>query len=70
MLLSEAKIKGIILPSKKYDRELDIEETFEGAYRRCDTGFFKGKIYKLDLSSAYPNMIINFCLDIEYNSWW
>jgi len=61
MLLSEAKIKGIILPNKHYDLESE-EETFEGAYRRCDTGLYKN-LWKLDLSSAYPATIINFCLD-------
>jgi len=73
MVLSEAKSMGIILPSKNYDSELD--ETFEGAYRRCNiedkdgttierlTGLYKN-LYKVDLSSAYPQSIINFCLDI------
>jgi DNA polymerase elongation subunit (family B) len=68
MLLKEAKQKGIILPSKHYGDEnpstfVNTEETFEGAYRRCETGLFKG-LWKLDLSSAYPMAIINFCLDI------
>lgn len=63
ILLREAKQKGIILPSKHYGEGIEIEETFEGAYRRCDTGLYKN-IWKLDLSSAYPMAIINFCLDI------
>jgi DNA polymerase elongation subunit (family B) len=62
MLLTEAKQKGIVLPSKKYGIETD--ETFEGAYRRCDTGLYKN-LWKLDLSSAYPMAIINFCLDVQ-----
>jgi DNA polymerase elongation subunit (family B) len=67
ILLREAKTKGIILPSKHYgegqDNPFVTEETFEGAYRRCETGLFKN-LYELDLSSAYPQMIIDFCLDI------
>jgi len=62
MLLTEARQKGIVLPSKKYGIETD--ETFEGAYRRCDTGLYKN-LWKLDLSSAYPMAIINFCLDVQ-----
>lgn len=61
ILLKEAKQKGIILPSKHYDRE--DEESFEGAYRRGDGGFYKG-LWKLDLASAYPMAVVNFCLDI------
>jgi len=65
ILLREAKQKGIILPSKHYGEGIEVEEIgFEGAYRRCDTGLYKG-LYKLDLSSAYPMAIINFCLDIS-----
>lgn len=63
ILLREAKQKGIVLPSKHYGEGIEIEETFEGAYRRCDTGLYKN-LWKLDLSSAYPQAIINFCLDI------
>ncbi len=76
ILLREAKQKNIILPSKKYGQDLPEEETsFEGAYRRCNimdkedniikkcTGLHKN-VFKLDLSSAYPGMIIEFCLDI------
>jgi len=65
ILLREAKQKGIILPSKHYGEGIEVEEIgFEGAYRRCDTGLYKN-LWKLDLSSAYPMAIINFCLDIS-----
>jgi len=65
ILLREAKQKGIILPSKHYGEGTEVEEIgFEGAYRRCNTGFYKN-LWKLDLSSAYPMAIINFCLDIS-----
>jgi DNA polymerase elongation subunit (family B) len=63
MLLSEAKAKGIILPSKHYGEEYIEEVEFEGAYRRADLGRFEN-LYKLDLSSAYPMAIIELCLDI------
>lgn len=62
MILSEAKQKNIILPSKKYEQE-ETEETFEGAYRECRTGLYKS-LFKLDLGSAYPSAIVDFCLDI------
>jgi len=65
ILLKEAHQKGIILPSKHYGEGIEIEEIgFEGAYRRCDTGLYKN-LWKLDLASAYPMAIINFCLDIS-----
>lgn len=65
ILLREAKQKGIILPSKHYGEGNEVEEIgFEGAYRRCETGLYKG-LWKLDLASAYPMAIINFCLDIS-----
>ena len=63
MLLSEAKTKNIILPSKHYGEDYVEEIEFEGAYRRADLGRFEN-LYKLDLSSAYPMAIIDFCLDI------
>jgi DNA polymerase elongation subunit (family B) len=81
ILLREAKQKGIILPTHHYGQdqiEVIDEIGFEGAYRRCNimdkleekkilkkyTGFHKN-VWKLDLSSAYPMAIINFCLDIS-----
>lgn len=64
MLLTEAKSKGIILPSKHYGEDIILDDVeFEGAYRKCEIGRFE-KLYKLDLSSAYPMAIIDFCLDI------
>lgn len=64
ILLKEARQKGIILPSKKYGGEsVEVEETFEGAYRDCQKGLYKN-LWKLDLGSAYPQAIINFCLDV------
>ena len=74
MILSEASAKRIVLPSKKYGLDIELEETFEGAYRRCNIEDKEGKtiermtglhkdIWKMDIGSAYPQMIINFCLD-------
>lgn len=64
MLLTEARQKNIILPSKTYGEEFDNEIEFEGAYRRANLGRFEN-LWKLDLSGAYPNAISNFCLDIS-----
>jgi len=75
MLLSEARRMNIILPSKKYGEDQEDEEMeFEGAYRRCDILDKDGKVieklvgryenlHKIDLSGAYPQAIIDFCLD-------
>ena len=65
MLLKEAKSKGIILPSKHYGEDVIDEVEFEGAYRHCKTGRYLEKVWKADLSGAYPQAIINFCLDIS-----
>ena len=59
-LLKEAKKQNIILPMRQKDVE---KENFEGAYREAfETGVFFD-IGKYDLASAYPNAIIDFCLD-------
>jgi len=60
LLLSEAKRQNVVLPMRQKDVE---KEEFEGAYREAfKTGAF-WNIGKYDLSSAYPNAIIDFCLD-------
>ncbi len=60
LLLQEAKKQNIILPMRKRDVE---KESFTGAYREAfETGVFFD-IGKYDLASAYPNAIIDFCLD-------
>ncbi|MFH0806062.1 MAG: 3'-5' exonuclease [Patescibacteria group bacterium] len=66
LALQEAKNQNVVLPREKYKEdyeENDDEKKFEGAYRRCETGLFKN-LYEVDLSSAYPAAIIEFCLDI------
>lgn len=61
LLLAEARKRNIILPSK--NRDYSHKEHFQGAFRESfGTGVFNNLV-KLDLASAYPNMIIDFCLD-------
>jgi DNA polymerase elongation subunit (family B) len=69
LILSEAKLQNIVLPKKKYGMDIPEgdAETFEGAYRRAEPGRYKSteelKLWKVDLASAYPQAIIDFCLD-------
>ena len=68
LLLEEAKNKQVVLPNrpKKEDiGEVSDEPAFQGATRDIDeAGLFKD-VAKLDLTSAYPSMIVNFCLDAQ-----
>ena len=59
IILQEAKKREVILPNRSKSNEA---ETFQGAYRRAETGRFFD-IYKADVASMYPNQLINFCLD-------
>ena len=61
LLFEEAKIKRVILPNSPPKN--DEESTFEGAIRECLERGALFNIGKFDLTSAYPNMIRNFCLD-------
>jgi len=63
LLLEEAKLKNIILPNK-IDRE-DEESTFQGATRDIEKAGIYFDVGKFDLTSAYPSMIVNFCLDTQ-----
>lgn len=57
LILAEAKRQKVILPAKKkYEEEI----TYEGAYRTAKTGLFL-QVFKADIASAYPNIIISFC---------
>jgi len=59
LLLKEAKAKGVCLPSK----EQSVVENYEGAFREAfKTGRFFD-IGKADLTSAYPSVLKEFCLD-------
>lgn len=60
LLFQEAKTKNIILPNKISGIE---GKSFQGATRESEITGSKFNIGKLDLGSAYPSMIINFCLD-------
>jgi DNA polymerase elongation subunit (family B) len=60
LLLEEAKHKNIILPTKIKDIE---KMEFEGATRESEVLGSQFNIGKFDLTSAYPSMIVNFCLD-------
>ena len=67
LLLIEAHKKNIVLPNRpamKSKEERDAEEEgFEGADREAAQTGALFDIGKFDLTSAYPNMITNFCLD-------
>ena len=60
LLLEEAKNKNIILPNKQKEQE---KEDFQGATRDSLTTGTLFDIGKFDLTSAYPSMMVNFCLD-------
>lgn len=61
LCLSEARKMGIILPSKRKNEE---KVSFKGAFREVfETGLINEKVLKLDLTSAYPTIMKNFCLD-------
>jgi len=60
LILQEAFKQNIVLPMKPKDNE---KEDFEGAYREAYNLGAHWNIGKYDLASAYPNMIIDFCLD-------
>ena len=62
LALEEAKKLNIILPSKNHEGE---KGNVEGAYRDTfGTGLYKD-LAKVDLSGAYPQAIIDFCLSPE-----
>lgn len=60
LLLEEAKLKNIILPDKKENSD---DKGFKGAIRDTEVTGAHFNIGKSDLTSAYPSMITNFCLD-------
>jgi DNA polymerase elongation subunit (family B) len=65
LLFDEAKRKNIVLPNKPDVNEEDEDTTFEGAVRNVENPGLFFDIGWSDLSSAYPSMIINFCLDTQ-----
>jgi len=60
ILFKLAQKKGIVLPNVPRGNE---DTTFEGAIREVRQSGALFDIGKVDLSSAYPSMIVNFCLD-------
>ena len=65
MLFQEAHRQNIILPNRptqQYGDE-DSEETFEGAAREALKTGALFDVGKFDLTSAYPTMMVEFCLD-------
>ncbi len=62
LLLQEAKNKNVILPSKKPNQ---IKGEFQGATRDSMISGTAFDVGKFDLTSAYPSMIVNFCLDSQ-----
>ena len=64
LLFEEAKLKKVVLPNcPKKTFGIESEDTFEGATRECVQTGALFDIGKVDLGSAYPNAIVNFCLD-------
>jgi DNA polymerase elongation subunit (family B) len=62
LLFDEGLQKNIVLPNKPVGQD-DNESTFQGAIRDTEANGLYFNIGKADLTSAYPSMIINFCLD-------
>ena len=65
LLLQEAKNNGIVLPMKPSEERgtLTEKEEFEGAYREIFKSGRFVNVGKYDLTSAYPAVIKEFCLD-------
>lgn len=61
MILREAKKRNVVLPSRKENVE---KQDYEGAYREAFKLGRHENISKVDLGSAYPLSILDFCLDI------
>jgi len=62
LLFEEAKKMNIVLPNKQEKVE---NTSFQGATRESSKTGALFNIGKYDLESAYPSMIINFCLDFQ-----
>ena len=63
MLFEEAKRVGVVLPNKPKTESND--STFSGATRDSKENGAFFNIGKFDLTSAYPSMMFNFCLDSQ-----
>ena len=60
LFYEEAKKQEIILPNKPFQKE---ENTFQGAFRETYMTGVKNNVNLWDLTSAYPSMILDFCID-------
>jgi len=63
LLFQEARKRNIILPNRPNRSDTDTDATFQGAAREAVRTGALFDIGKFDLTSAYPNMVANFCLD-------
>lgn len=62
LILQEAHDRGVVLPSKVNDNE---DSGYQGAFREAtEIGLF-WNLAKCDLTSAYPRLISDFCLDSQ-----
>ena len=64
LLFQEAKRMGLVLPNRPQYEKDDDEITFEGAAREALKTGALFDIGKFDLTSAYPTMMVEFCLDV------
>ncbi len=62
LALAEARKLGVVLPSKRRDVE---HFKFDGAFRETRETGLKKDLAKVDVSGAYPQMILDFCLSPE-----
>jgi len=62
LLFEEAKLKNVILPNKQ---DVSEKTDFQGATRESTVFGCQYNIGKFDLTSAYPSMIVSFCLDTQ-----
>jgi len=60
LFYEEAKNQNIILPNKPIEKH---QGSFQGAFRETYFEGVKNNVNLWDLTSAYPSMIIDFCLD-------
>lgn len=60
LFYEEAKTQNLILPNKPLEKN---NESFQGAFRETYSEGVKNNINLWDLTSAYPSMILDFCLD-------
>jgi len=63
LALAEARRLGVVLPSKRQDVKKDFE--VEGAFRWLEQSGLYKDVADIDLSGAYPQAIIDFCLSPE-----